>query len=451
MPFFEILVNAPDVCYDANVMRKIFDFEIHSKYSRACSKDLTLPNLAVWAGRKGVDIIGTGDFTHPKWFAEIQEQLEELDNGLLRLRQEFLPRSGEVSSDRFEAISRVQFILSAEISSIYSHNGRTRRIHNLLLAPSIAAVQKIIAALESRGAKLGSDGRPIVGIPSKELLRLVLEADQRCMLIPAHVWTPYFGLFGSMSGYDSVEECFEDLSEHIYALETGLSADPEMFWRISKFDRFTLVSCSDPHSLSRIGRECNVLDLEDSQVSYDQLTRILKQRDRERFLYTLEYYPEEGRYHYDGHRDCKVSLHPNETKKHRGICPVCGKKLTIGVLARAEELADRQPGYRPDNVIPGKHFVVLEEIIAASMGVGKASKKVQAEYMRLTSKRSEFDILLDMSEQDLRAAAPGDISEAILNMRAGKVEITPGYDGEYGKITLFEHAKPRQSNLQTLF
>jgi len=432
-------------------MRKIFDFEIHSRYSRACSKDLTLPNIADWAARKGVDIIGTGDFTHPKWFAEIQEQLEEQDNGLLRLRPEFLPAATAANSERLEQLKKIQFILSAEISSIYSHHGRTRRIHNLLLAPSIAAVKKIIAALEAKGAKLGSDGRPIVGIPSKELLRIALEADPNCMLIPAHVWTPYFGLFGSMSGYDSVEECFEDLSPYIYALETGLSADPEMFWRISKFDRFTLVSCSDPHSLPRIGRECNVLDLDDAEISYAELTRIIKERDCKKFLHTLEYYPEEGRYHFDGHRDCKVSLHPNETARHHGICPQCGRKLTIGVLARAEALADRPAGYRPEQAIPGKHFVVLEEIIAAALGVGKASKKVQGEYFRLTDQHSEFEILLDLPEAEIRALASGNIAEAILNMRGGKVEIVPGYDGEYGKIKLFDQAVQRQNNLQTLF
>lgn len=433
-------------------MRKIFDFEIHSRYSRACSKELTLPNIAAWTARKGVDIIGTGDFTHPKWFAEIQEQLEELDNGLLRLRPEFLAQAATENNMPQEMAAKIRFILSAEISSIYGHNGKTRRIHNLLLAPSIAAVQKIIAALEKRGAKLGSDGRPIVGIPSKELLRLVLEADDRAMLIPAHVWTPYFGLFGSMSGYDSVEECFEDLSPHIYALETGLSADPEMFWRISKFDRFTLVSCSDPHSLPRIGRECNVLELEESAVSYAELARIIKQRDRERFLYTLEYYPEEGRYHYDGHAACKVCLHPNETVKLKGICPKCGKKLTIGVLSRAEELADRPQGFRPAEIIPGKHFVVLEEILAEAFGVASVSgKKVQTEYIRLTAKHSEFEILLDLPESGIRQLASEDVAEAILNMRSGKVEISPGYDGEYGKIKLFEHQTRKQNNLQTLF
>ena len=439
-------------------MRKIFDFEIHSRYAMACSPDLTLPNLALWAARKGVDIIGTGDFTHPKWFAEIQEQLEECGNGLLRIRKEFLPKSESgfqslvsPAPERLQAAGKIRFILSAEISSIYSHNGKVRRIHNLLLAPSIAAVQKIIKALEAKGAKLAGDGRPIVGIPSKELLRLILEVDSSCMLIPAHVWTPYFGLFGSMSGYDSVEECFEDMSEHIYALETGLSADPEMFWRISKFDRFTLVSCSDPHSLPRIGRECNVLDLKDDEVNYNELTRIIKERDRSKFLYTLEYYPEEGRYHYDGHRDCKVSLHPSQTKKYKNICPKCGKKLTIGVLSRAEDLADRPEGYKPENIIPGKHFVVLDEIIAEGLGKGKASKKVQSEYFRVTENHSEFDILLDLSEQQIRALTSENIAQAIMNMRNGKVEVIPGYDGEYGKVKLFENVQADRTNLQTLF
>jgi uncharacterized protein (TIGR00375 family) len=427
-------------------MRKILDFEIHSRYSRACSKLLTLPNLDAWAKRKGIDIIGTGDFTHPEWFSEIQEYLVEDGTGLLRLRSKF------VLHDRPQAPSRdLRFLLSAEVSSIYSHNGKTRRIHNLLLAPSIQIVAKIRTELEKRGAKLAADGRPIVGLSSKEVLELVLGVSEDCMLIPAHVWTPYFGLFGSMSGYDSVEECFEDLSSHIYALETGLSADPEMFWRISKFDRFTLVSCSDPHSLPRIGRECNLLELEDKDLTYSEITRIIKEGDKEKFKHTLEYYPEEGRYHYDGHAECKVSLHPQETKKYKGICPVCGKKLTIGVLSRAEELADRPEGFVKENVIPGKHFVVLDEIIAAALGKRVASKQVQTEYLRMTDRHSEFDILFELHDQDLLKITSEKVREAINKMRLGQVEIVPGYDGEYGKIILFESSTESNDNQQSLF
>ena len=423
-------------------MKTYFDFEIHSRYSRACSPQLTLPNMGAWAARKGVQIMGTGDFTHPRWFANIREQLEEDGSGLLRLRAEH----AIAPSHR-----NIRFILSAEISSIYRHNDKTRRIHNLLLAPSLAVVEKIIQALEAKGAKLASDGRPIVGLPSKEVLRLVLEASPDCMLIPAHVWTPYFGLFGSMSGYNSVEECFEDLSPHIYALETGLSADPEMFWRISQFDRFTLVSCSDPHSLPRIGRECNRLDLAPGDFTYAELTRIIRERDRSKFLSTVEYWPEEGRYHYDGHAACKVSLHPSETAKLHGICPKCGKKLTIGVLSRAIELSDRPEGYVPKNAVPGKHFVVLEEIIAAAMGQGVHTKKVQAEYMRMTDANPEFTILFDMDEAEVRASAPPLVAEAILKMRAGEVDITPGYDGEYGKVALLDEKARKKRAPATLF
>jgi uncharacterized protein (TIGR00375 family) len=414
-------------------MRKILDFEIHSRYSRACSAALTLPNINSWAKRKGIDIIGTGDFTHPKWFSEIQENLVEDGNGLLRLKSEF------ELHDRPEAKpGDVRFLLSAEVSSIYSHNGKTRRIHNLLLAPSIEVVKKIQEQLEKRGAKLAADGRPIVGLSSKNLLEIVLEVSEDCMLIPAHVWTPYFGLFGSMSGYDSVEECFEDLSPHIYALETGLSADPEMFWRISKFDRFTLVSCSDPHSLPRIGRECNLLDLEENDLTYKEITRIIKEGDRSKFKHTLEYYPEEGRYHYDGHAECKVSLHPNKTKKLKGLCPVCGKKLTIGVLSRAEELADRPEAYIKEQPIPGKHFVVLEEIISSALGKGVSSKAVQSECLRMTGKYSEYEILFDLDDLELLKVTSEKVVEAIHRMRDGNVEVVPGYDGEYGKIKLFD-------------
>lgn len=423
-------------------MRKIFDFEIHSKYSRACSSELTPLNMAKWASRKGVDIIGTGDFTHPKWLAEIKEQLQEQNNGLLRLKDEYAKQAAGFGTGKLP-----QFILSAEVSSIYSHNGKTRRIHNLLLAPSIAAVEKLIAKMEARGAKLTSDGRPIVGIPSKDLLQMALSVSEDIMLIPAHVWTPYFGLFGSMSGYDSVEECFEDLSPHIYALETGLSADPQMFWRISKFDRYTLVSCSDAHSLPRIGRECNMLDLKDSEVSYKELTRIIKEKDKKKFTATLEYWPEEGRYHYDGHRDCNVSLHPKQTsklpknEKGRPLCPKCGAPLTVGVLSRVEQLADRPEGYQPKDAIPGRHFVVLEEIIAAGMGKTVASKKVQEEYLRMTASRVELDILLELPEDELKKITSPEVINAIMKMRSGKVDITPGYDGEYGKIKLFEERK----------
>ena len=409
-------------------MRTILDFEIHSRYSRACSPALTLPNIHDWAKRKGVDIIGTGDFTHPKWREEIKEQLVEDGSGLLRLKDEFVVRKGG---------SDVRFILSAEISSIYSHNGKTRRIHNIILAPSIAVVDAIVKKLEEKGAKLGSDGRPIVGLPSKELLRLILEVSEECMLIPAHVWTPYFGLFGSKSGYDSVEECFEDLSQYIYALETGLSADPEMFWRISKFDRYTLVSCSDPHSLSRIARECNALDLDEDEKTYSEITRILKEKDTTKFLNTFEYYPEEGKYHHDGHTSCKVCLHPKETEKFKRVCPKCGKKLTVGVLSRAEELADRPEGYKPEKYVPGKHFVVLDEIISEAMDRGVNTKGVKGGYMKMTDQFNEMSILFDLSQDELSQLTSQRIAQAIIRMREGKVKIDPGYDGEYGTIHLF--------------
>lgn len=424
-------------------MRRVFDFEVHSKYSRACSKNLVLPNIGAWAKRKGIDVIGTGDFTHPKWFSDIREQLQEQGNGFLKLKKEYWHGDLGLASglkSRISDLSDVNFILSSEISSIYSHNGRTRRIHNIVLADSIAHVEEIRAKLESRGAKLGSDGRPIVGMPSKDLLQLILEVSENCVLIPAHVWTPYFGLFGSMSGYDSVEECFEDLSDRIFALETGLSADPEMFWRISKLDRFCLVSCSDAHSLPRIGRECNIFDFEDSEFGFKNFMSAIKQKDKSKFLSTLEYYPEEGKYHFDGHRNCGISLHPSQTKKYKGICPKCGKKLTVGVLSRTEELSDRPEGYKPKDSIPGRHFVVLEEIIAAGMNKTVSSKKVQAEYLRLTDKYSEFEILFDLPIEELSTIASKEAADAIIKMRNGEVEITPGFDGEYGKIKLFDQS-----------
>ena len=307
-------------------MKFAADFHIHSRYSRATSPSINLPNLDSWAKIKGIKVLGTGDFTHPGWFDEIKKELEPAESGLFKLKKQD---------------SKTRFILTSEISCIYSQGGRVRKIHIIVFAPSFKAVEKINLKLGEIG-NLKSDGRPILGLNAKELVKIVLEADENCMVVPAHAWTPWFSVFGSKSGFDSLEECFGEYTKYIYAIETGLSSDPAMNWRLSQLDKITLISNSDSHSLAKIGREANVFDTE---LDYDAITEIIKNHDNKKFLYTIEFFPEEGKYHYDGHRDCNLSLKPEQSKKYNNICPRCGKPLVIGVLNRVEELADRPEGF----------------------------------------------------------------------------------------------------------
>lgn len=406
--------------------RIISDIEIHSKYSRACSRDLTPENIDKWAAIKGVNLIGTGDFTHPLWRSELKAALEEAEPGFYRLRGSNGGKGG------------VRFILSAEISCIYSRGGRLRRVHLILIAPSFAAVDKFDAAIEKKGAKLAGDGRPILGMDAEVALKHLLDADPSAMMIPAHVWTPYFGLFGSKSGFDSVEEAFGDMTKHIYALETGLSSDPEMNWRISANDRFTLLSSSDAHSLPRIGREANVMEIDEDKFNYVEFTRIIKEKDSKKFKYTIEYFPEEGKYHLDGHADCKQSFLPSQTKKLNGRCPVCGKLLTVGVLSRVQELADRPEGFTPPNAIPARHLVPLEEVLAECFGTRPQSKKVQELYWQLIKAvGNEFSVILDLPIDELKNVAGEAVAEAVRRVREEKVEKVAGYDGVYGVMKIF--------------
>lgn len=403
-------------------MRIISDIEIHSRFSRACSPELTIPNIAKWADIKGVNLVGTGDFTHPVWFKEMKESLEPADPGFFRLK----------NSD-----SKVQFILSSEISCIFSQDGRVRRVHLLVYAPTFEAVEKFTKTLADKGAKLASDGRPILGMTAKEVLGYLLEADDRNVMIPAHVWTPYFGIFGSKSGFDTLEEAFGDLAGEIFAIETGLSSDPKMNRRISSHDRLTLVSSSDAHSLPRIGREANVMEIEEKIFSYDEFMRVIREKDQDKFKYTIEYFPEEGRYHMDGHAACKFCCLPNETKKYKGRCPECGRKITVGVLSRIDELADRPADFEARD-IPGKHLVPLEEILSECTGVGVKTKTVQNLYQQLIERGgNEFNVILDMPISDLKSTAGPVIAEAIHRVREEKVNPIPGYDGEYGVIKIF--------------
>ncbi len=396
-------------------MEFIADFHIHSKYSRATSRDMDIEHIADWAKLKGITLMGTGDFTHHLWLEELKANLEDLGNGLFKFRN-------------------VYFMLTAEISSIYSKGGRGYRIHNVIFAPSFRTVDKINNAL-CRWGNLASDGRPILGLDAAELARIVFDIDENCIFVPAHIYTPWFSVFGSMSGFNRIEDCFEAQTSKIFALETGLSSDPEMSWRWSALDRFSLVSNSDSHSPSRIGREANVFNCE---LDYKTIKEVLKTKDKSKFLYTIEFFPEEGKYHFDGHRLCGVRFSPKETREHKGRCPKCGKPVTVGVMNRVEQLADRPAGYVPANAIPYKNLIPLDEIIAEAKGVAKGTKAVEGEYRMAVSRfGSEFEILLRAKEEDLLKGLPKRIAEGVLRVRKGQVEVQPGFDGEYGKISTF--------------
>ena len=419
-------------------MKFIADFHIHSKYSRATSPLMDLENLSRWASIKGIKVLGTGDFTHPKWLEEIKKQLEPAEPGLFKL----------CASD-----SSTRFILTSEISCIYSKGGKVRKIHIIVFAPSISAVEKINLKLSQIG-NLKADGRPILGLDAKELAKIVLDADENCLVVPAHLWTPWFAVFGSKSGFDSLEECFDEYTKYIYAVETGLSSDPKMNWRLSQLDKITLISNSDAHSLPKLGREANVFDTE---LSYSAIAQAIKIKDRTKFLHTIEFFPEEGKYHYDGHRLCNLSLTPTQSKKYSNICPKCGKPLVIGVLNRVEKLADRPEGFVPDNAIPFKSLIPLNEIIAESMGVSVLSKKVLKYYNDLIVEiGNEFKILLESSQKEIEEKSSPNIAEGIIRARGGMVSIEPGYDGVYGKIKIFSRkefsdGKKNIINQKTLF
>ena len=412
-------------------MRFIADLHVHSHYSRATSKDMCPEGIWKWAQLKGIQVIATGDFTHPGWLKELDEKLEPAGNGLFTLRKKF--QSNDVPDS---CKADVSFILSAEISCIYSKNGRTRKVHSVILAPDFGAVERLNLALSKIG-NLKSDGRPILGLDAKKLLQMTLDASPEALLIPAHAWTPHFSVFGAASGFDSLEECYEELTPHIFAIETGLSSDPLMNWRLSALDGITLVSNSDAHSAAKIGREANILDTE---ISYPAITSAIK--TGKGFVGTIEFFPEEGKYHYDGHRDCGVSMTPKETIQYDYLCPMCNKKVTIGVMHRVEKLADREHGYRPKNAPSFFSIIPLPELIAEGLKCGVNTKKVAGLYFPLLEQLgSEFKILLDIPLDDIERAATPLLREAISRMRAGKVHIAPGYDGEFGKIRIFEEVE----------
>ncbi|HLV30457.1 MAG TPA: endonuclease Q family protein [Chitinispirillaceae bacterium] len=408
------------------MMRFIADFHIHSHYSIATSSQLVVPFLDLWGRKKGINVIGTGDAVHPGYFNELKENLVSSDNGLYKVKKKrLLPEVTKFTS------SEISFVLTTEISCIYKKNGKVRKVHNLILAPSFSSILELQKQLRKIG-NIESDGRPILGLDSRDLLEIVLNAGG--FLIPAHIWTPWFSVLGSKSGFDSVEECYGDLTKQIFAVETGLSSDPPMNWRCSFLDRFFLVSNSDAHSPEKLGREANLFDTE---LSYSSIIDALKGINKG-FLGTIEFFPQEGKYHLDGHQKCHTRWEPDQTRKHNGICPVCGKKVTVGVLNRVMELADSKPDRPFKNKRPFVSLTPLKNILAEILGVGFQSKKVSFLYESLISKFGpEFTILMDIPVKDL-CGENELLSEGIRRLREGEVFLEGGYDGVFGSVKVLK-------------
>lgn len=397
-------------------MKIIADFQLHSKYSRATSKNTTPENLAEGARLKGLQLLGTGDFTHPSWLAELKQKLEPIeDTNLFKYAQTF-------------------FMLTGEFSTIYEDGGKVRKVHNMIHAPSFEIVEQINEKISKYG-NLKADARPILTVNAPQVVEEIMEIDKRIFIYPAHAWTPWFGALGSKSGFDSVEDCYKDQVKHIHAIETGLSSDPAMNWRVSSLDKFALLSSSDAHSPNpwRLGREANAFELE--KVTYDEIIDAIIKKDPKKFIFTIEVDPNYGKYHFDGHAKCGVSMNPSESKNLNGICPKCKKKMTIGVLARVEQLADREEGYKPKNPVPFKTLLPLYEVISFALGVKQLySKKVFEEQNKLVGKfGNELNILLEVDQEELAKVTNEKIVNAIAKIRNGTVRFQPGYDGEYGQ------------------
>ncbi|MBN1349376.1 UvrD-helicase domain-containing protein [candidate division KSB1 bacterium] len=426
-------------------MKIIADLHIHSYLSRATSSQLNLEHLNKWAQLKGIQIIGTGDITHPKWLAELKDKLEPAEDGLFKLKSEIAAITADDVPPACKGI--VRFLLSTEISNIYKKNGQVRKVHNVVFMPHFAAAEKFQQTLNRIG-NIHSDGRPILGLDSKDLLEIVLETDEKAYLVPAHIWTPWFSVLGSKSGFDSIEECYEELTPKIFAVETGLSSDPAMNWRLSQLDKFALISNSDAHSPAKLGREANQFDTE---LAYSAIFDALKGRNPAQFLGTIEFYPEEGKYHLDGHRKCNMRMTPRETLESNGLCPVCGKKVTVGVMHRVEQLADRKAGFKPETAAPFRSFIPLPEIISEVQGVGPNTKSVNEIYDKMLLRYgSEFDILETVPLEDIDGIGNPILTEGIRRFRNGEVQIAAGYDGEFGSIKLFQ-PEERKEMLSQLF
>jgi DNA helicase II / ATP-dependent DNA helicase PcrA len=446
-------------------MRQIADLHIHSKFSRACSKDLTLENIDKACRMKGIDIIATGDFTFPEWFEGIKESLRPFPpTPPLKGRGARSSDEGVLYYLKTAQDDKIKFILSTELALIYKKNDRCRRIHMVVIAPNIAAVQELNNYLDKK-YNIRSDGRPILGMSIEELCRICFNIHPKFLIFPAHIWTPWFAIFGSKSGFDSWEEAFGEYSDKIFAYETGLSSDPEMNWCLSSLDSKTLLSNSDAHSLPNLGREANVFQL--NEVSYDSLYNVIANttcrdeaclvstagNDKSYLDYTIEFYPEEGMYHLDGHRDCKIRFTPAETKKHKGVCPVCGKKLTVGVEYRVDELADRPLGFKPEGRPGFRKLVELDKIIAEAFGVkSRTSTKVQAEYQNIIKQAgTEMAVLLDIDIEEIKKMTRPEIAEGVRRVRAGELIIKPGFDGQYGAVEIFSAQEKKDNKQQKLF
>lgn len=443
-------------------MEYVCDFHLHSKYSRAVSQAMVLPEIEKWAVKKGIDVLSAADFTHPLWFRELKSQLVEDGQGIYKIK------------DQKSKIKNVSFILSTEISSIYTQGGKVRRIHNLVFVPNIETAEKLNNELLKRGCNLSADGRPIIGLSSRNLLELILSIDPNSYLIPCHAWTPWFSLYGSNSGFDSIDECFQDLSSEIFGIETGLSSDPEMNWRIKELDSRSILSFSDAHSAIKMGREATVFELENlsfsnikKSIQKTQNTQISGASDNQivrlsdspsfpsvpnRILYTIEFYPEEGKYHYTGHRNCGVKQTPQETKEKGAICPVCKRPLTVGVMHRVEKLAQRPTDVRnssdeygvtwvedPTGLHPKYvKLVPLIEILAESLSVMPGSLKVLSTFDEMVAKfGSELNILIKTPISDIEKVFGAKISEGIKKVRKQDISVDPGFDGEFGKVKIW--------------
>lgn len=420
-------------------MELIVDLHTHSHYSRATSKESTLEGLYRWGKIKGINIIGTGDFTHPSWFKELGEKVDPAEGGLFKLKEDI---SREIDKSLPVSVSKklIRFILTVEISNIYSKKGRVRKMHHLIVAPTFEAASSLISKLEKIG-NLKADGRPILGLDSKELLKIVLQVDPHFIFIPAHIWTPHFSLFGSNSGFDSIEEAFEELSSEIKVIETGLSSCPFMNWRLDQLRNITITSNSDAHSPSKLGREATILDC---QLNYFEIENAFKSNDQ-RVLGTVEFFPEEGKYYYDGHRDHNIRFSPKETKKYQGICPVCHKPLTIGVDHRVDDLADYSIEDKPKKHKKVEYIIPLIEIIGEILGKGVSSKSAEEMYFKTIAEfGSEFYILREIGLEKIKKAGFSELAFALDKMRKKEVYLEPGYDGVYGIIRVFKDKNEKE-------
>ena len=409
-------------------MKFVADFHIHSRYSIATSSQLVPEMLDLWGRKKGITIVGTGDAVHPEWCSELKEKLTSAEDGLFSLKKKYLHPEVQCFNNGID----VRFILTTEISCIYKKDGRVRKVHNIIVAPSFAAIDKIAAQLGKIG-NIHSDGRPILGLHSRDLLEIVISADEDAFVIPAHIWTPWFSVLGSKSGFDSIEECYGDLSNYIFAIETGLSSDPPMNWQCSFLDKYSLVSNSDAHSPQNLGREANIFD---TPLSYYEVVKALKRKNKG-FIGTIEYFPEEGKYHFDGHRKCGICWEPEETRKRNGVCTVCGKAVTVGVSNRIGELANRF--LEADRLERRGYYSLtpLKNILSEIHGVGPESKKVSVAYDQIIKKAgTEFAVLLDKTISELMLIDVL-LAEGVKRLRNGSISLVPGYDGVFGSVKVF--------------